>query len=171
MFNHESPNRGETFVTRKITRAVASIELGLQKRLYLGNIDSQRDWGHARDFVEGMWMILQQPEPDDYVLATGHVHSVREFVECSFDHVGRKLEWEGKDVNEKGRCTRTGEILVSIDPRMFRRTEVEFLQGDASKARQKLGWQHKIGFEEMVAEMIESDLKLLSASGVRHYNA
>ena len=128
LFNHESPIRGETFVTRKITRAVAAIELGLQKRLYLGNIDSKRDWGHARDYVEGMWMIMQQSEPDDYVLATGHVHSVREFVEHSFDYIGRRIDWEGKDVNEKGRCAKTGEILVAIDPRMFRKTEVDYLQ-------------------------------------------
>jgi GDPmannose 4,6-dehydratase len=171
LFNHESPIRGETFVTRKITRAVAAIELGLQKRLYLGNIDSKRDWGHARDYVEGMWMIMQQPEPDDYVLATGHVHSVREFVECSFDYIGRKIEWEGSEVNEKGRCSKTGEILVAIDPRMFRRTEVEYLQGDASKAREKLGWQYKTSFEDLVSEMIDSDLKLLNSSTPRQLNA
>ena len=171
LFNHESPIRGETFVTRKITRAVAAIELGLQKRLYLGNIDSKRDWGHARDYVEGMWMIMQQSEPDDYVLATGHVHSVREFVEHSFDYIGRRIDWEGKDVNEKGRCAKTGEILVAIDPRMFRKTEVDYLQGDASKARQKLGWQHKIPFEDMIAEMISADLKLLAATAPRQYHA
>jgi GDPmannose 4,6-dehydratase len=171
LFNHESPIRGETFVTRKITRAVAAIELGLQKRLYLGNIDSKRDWGHARDYVEGMWMIMQQPEPDDYVLATGHVHSVREFVECSFDYIGRKIDWEGNEVNEKGRCAKTGEILVAIDPRMFRRTEVEYLQGDASKARQKLGWEYKTSFEDLVAEMVGSDLRLLSANTDRQHHA
>ena len=171
LFNHESPVRGETFVTRKITRAVAAIELGLQKRLYLGNIDSKRDWGHARDYVEGMWMIMQQSEPDDYVLATGHVHSVREFVEHSFDYIGRRIDWEGTDVNEKGRCAKTGEILVAIDPRMFRKTEVDYLQGDASKARQKLGWQHKIPFEDMIAEMISADLKLLAATAPRQYHA
>jgi GDPmannose 4,6-dehydratase len=171
LFNHESPIRGETFVTRKITRAVAAIELGLQKRLYLGNIDSKRDWGHARDYVEGMWMIMQQPDPDDYVLATGHVHSVREFVECSFDYIGRKIEWEGNEVNEKGRCAKSGEILVAIDPRMFRRTEVEFLQGDATKAREKLGWQYKTSFEDLVSEMIASDLRLLTTNTPRHFDA
>jgi len=161
LFNHESPIRGETFVTRKITRAVAAIELGLQKRLYLGNLDSVRDWGHARDYVEGMWMILQQDEPDDYVLATGECHSVREFVELAFAHVGRKIVWKGSGIDEKGIDAKSGEILVEIDPRYFRPTEVDFLQGDASKARQKLGWKHKITFPELVREMVESDLKRL----------
>ena len=161
LFNHEGPTRGETFVTRKITRAVAAIELGLQKRLYLGNLDSVRDWGHARDYVEGMWMILQQDEPDDYVLATGECHSVREFVELAFAHVGRKIVWKGSGIDEKGIDAKSGEILVEIDPRYFRPTEVDFLQGDASKARQKLGWKHKITFPELVREMVESDLKRL----------
>ena len=161
LFNHESPIRGETFVTRKITRAVAAIELGLQKRLYLGNLDSVRDWGHARDYVEGMWMILQQDEPDDYVLATGECHSVREFVELAFAHVGRKIVWKGSGIDEKGIDAKSGEILVEIDPRYFRPTEVDFLLGDASKARQKLGWRHKITFPELVREMVESDLKRL----------
>ncbi len=169
LFNHESPIRGETFVTRKITRAVAAIEAGLQKRLYLGNIDSKRDWGHAKDYVEGMWRIVQQAKSDDYVLATGRVHSVRDFVERSFEYIGRKIEWEGQEVNEKGRDSRTGEILVAIDPRMFRKTEVAYLQGDATKAREKLGWQHKISFEQMVAEMIDADRVQLTRS--RYYNA
>src|SRR3569623_68540 len=164
LFNHESPLRGETFDTRKITRAVAAIEAGLQKRLYLGNIDSKRDWGHAKDYVEGMWRIVQQSKSDDYVLATGRVHSVRDFVERSFEYIGRKIEWEGKEVNEKGRDSRTGEILVAIDPRMFRKTEVAYLQGDATKAREKLGWQHKISFEQMVAEMIDCDRKQLAGA-------
>ena len=159
LFNHEGPTRGETFVTRKITRAVAAIELGLQKRLYLGNLDSVRDWGHARDYVEGMWMILQQDEPDDYVLATGECHSVREFVELAFAHVGRQIVWKGSGVDEKGIDAKSGEILVEIDPRYFRPTEVDFLLGDASKARQKLGWRHKITFPELVREMVEADFK------------
>jgi len=171
LFNHESPIRGETFVTRKITRAVAAIHMGTQKRLYLGNIDSKRDWGHAKDYVEGMWRIVQQQKSDDYVLATGRVHSVREFVERSFEHIGRKIEWEGKEVNEKGRDSRTGEILVAIDPRMFRKTEVAYLQGDATKAREKLGWQNKISFEQMVAEMIDSDLKQLSGTARMNHAA
>jgi GDPmannose 4,6-dehydratase len=159
LFNHEGPTRGETFVTRKITRAVAGIELGLQKRLFLGNLDSMRDWGHARDYVEGMWMILQQAEPDDYVLATGETHSVREFTEHAFGCIGRRIEWRGKGVEEKGICAKTGEILVEVDPRYFRPTEVDFLLGDARKAHQKLGWRHKTGFKDLVREMVESDLK------------
>src|ERR1700756_3857070 len=140
LFNHESPIRGETFVTRKITRAVAAIELGLQKRLYLGNINAKRDWGHARDYVEGMWRILQQDEPDDYVLATGETHSVREFVERAFRHVGRPIAWQGKDSEECGHCLRTGDVLVAIDPAYYRSTEVDLLLGDPEKARRKLGW-------------------------------
>ncbi|MDB9891649.1 GDP-mannose 4,6-dehydratase, partial [Alphaproteobacteria bacterium] len=135
LFNHEGPTRGETFVTRKITRAVASIELGKQKKLYLGNLDAKRDWGHARDFVEGQWMILQHPTPEDFVLATGEAHSVREFVEMSFKHVGRSIEWTGNALNEKGLDAKTGEILIEIDPHYFRPTEVDFLLGDASKAK------------------------------------
>ncbi|MES0385656.1 MAG: GDP-mannose 4,6-dehydratase [Hyphomicrobium sp.] len=161
LFNHEGPLRGETFVTRKITRAVAAIERGLQQQLYLGNLDAKRDWGHARDFVEGMWLMLQQAEPDDYVLATGETHSVREFVERAFAHVGRTIIWRGAGADEVGIDKRTGKELVQIDPRYFRPTEVDELLGDASKAREKLGWVPKIKFAELVAEMMESDLKAI----------
>jgi GDPmannose 4,6-dehydratase len=161
LFNHEGPTRGETFVTRKITRAVAAIDAGLQDRLYLGNLDARRDWGHTRDFVEGMWMIVQQPEPDDYVLATGESHSVREFVEQAFGHVGRRIEWRGSGVLEQGVEAATGRVLVEVDPRYFRPTEVEALLGDPSKARQKLGWRHKVSFDELVREMVEADVALI----------
>jgi GDPmannose 4,6-dehydratase len=157
LFNHEGPTRGETFVTRKITRAVAAIELGLQHRLYLGNLNAERDWGHARDFVEGMWMMLQQTEPDDYVLATGEKHSVREFVELAFGHVGRRIAWRGKDREEKGIDAKTGETLVEIDPRYFRPTEVDLLLGDPAKAHSKLGWRHKTSFRDLVKEMVVAD--------------
>jgi GDPmannose 4,6-dehydratase len=159
LFNHEGPTRGETFVTRKITRAVAAIELGLQSKLYLGNLDAERDWGHARDYVEGMWMILQQDKPDDYVLATGEKHSVREFVERAFDHVGRRIAWRGVGVKETGIDTKSGQVLVEIDPRYFRPTEVDQLLGDPSKARQRLGWHHKTCFADLVNEMVDSDLE------------
>ena len=158
LFNHEGPTRGETFVTRKITRAVAAIELGLQPKLYLGNLDAVRDWGHARDYVEGMWMILQQDEPDDYVLATGEKHSVREFVEIAFGHVGRRIEWRGSGVDEKGIDGRSGQVLIEIDARYFRPTEVDILVGDPSKARQRLGWCHKTSFDDLVREMVKYDL-------------
>jgi GDPmannose 4,6-dehydratase len=158
LFNHESPIRGETFVTRKITRAVASIECGLQQKLFLGNLDASRDWGHARDFVEGIWSILQQSEPDDYVLATGEAHSVREFVEKAFAHIGRSLVWRGRGVEEKGIDQSTGGVLVEVDPRYFRPTEVDSLLGDASKARAKLGWRHRTSFEQLVTEMVEADV-------------
>jgi GDPmannose 4,6-dehydratase len=161
LFNHEGPTRGETFVTRKITRAVAAIELGIQEKLYLGNIDAARDWGHARDYVEGMWMMLQQPEPDDYVLATGEAHTVREFVEKSFAHVGKKIEWRGTGVGETGVEAGTGRVLVEIDPRYFRPTEVMQLLGDPSKARKKLGWQHRTSFDTLVEEMVRDDLALM----------
>jgi GDPmannose 4,6-dehydratase len=161
LFNHEGPTRGETFVTRKITRAVAAIELGLQQKLYLGNVDAARDWGHARDYVEGMWMILQQPEPDDYVLATGEAHSVREFVEKAFACVGKRIEWRGSGVNETGVEAGTGRVLIEIDPRYFRPTEVMQLLGDPSKARKKLGWQHRTSFETLVQEMVREDLALM----------
>jgi len=161
LFNHEGPTRGETFVTRKITRAVAAIELGIQQKLYLGNLDATRDWGHARDYVEGMWMILQQPEPDDYVLATGEAHSVREFVEKSFACIGKRIEWRGSGVNETGVEVATGRVLVEIDPRYFRPTEVMQLLGDPSKARKKLGWQHRTSFETLVQEMVREDLSLM----------
>ena len=157
LFNHESPIRGETFVTRKITRAVASIECGLQQKLFLGNLDARRDWGHARDFVEGMWLILQQDRPDDYVLATGEGHSVREFVEKAFSHIGRTIVWRGKDVEEKGIDKSTGEALVEVDPRYFRPTEVDCLVGDPSKARAKLGWRHRTTFDTLVADMVQAD--------------
>jgi GDPmannose 4,6-dehydratase len=160
LFNHEGPMRGEIFVTRKITRAVAAIELGRQQRLYLGNLDAKRDWGHARDFVEGMWRILQQPEPDDYVLATGEMHSVREFVELAFKQVGRTIEWRGTGVAEVGTCIKTGKDLIHIDARYFRPTEVDELLGDSRKAHRKLGWHHTTTFPELVAEMVRSDLEL-----------
>jgi len=159
LFNHESPIRGETFVTRKITRAVAAIERGLQQSLYLGNLDAKRDWGHARDYVEGMWRILQQDEPDDYVLATGETHTVREFVELAFRTVGRDIEWVGRGPDEKGLDARTGSTLIRIDPRYFRPTEVDLLIGDPRKAREKLGWRHTVPFEALVAEMVQSDLQ------------
>lgn len=160
LFNHESPLRGETFVTRKITRGVAAIERGLQKSLFLGNLDARRDWGHARDYVEGMWRILQQEIADDYVLATGEAHSVREFVELAFFEVGRSIVWEGSGVDEVGRDARTGAALVRIDPRYFRPTEVEVLLGDPSKAREKLGWRHHTSFRRLVAEMVAADMAL-----------
>lgn len=162
LFNHESPIRGETFVTRKITRAVAAIHLGAEKVLYIGNLDARRDWGHARDYVEGMWRIVQQPEPGDYVLATGETHSVRELVELAFSRVGRRIEWRGKGADETGIDAATGEALVKIDSRYFRPTEVDLLQGDPSKAHRVLGWKHKVTFEELVAEMVESDLKMMA---------
>ena len=158
LFNHESPIRGETFVTRKITRAVASIECGLQQKLFLGNLDATRDWGHARDFIEGMWLMLQQDAPDDYVLATGESHSVREFVEKAFAHVGRPLIWRGSGVEEKGIDQSTGTLLVEVDPRYFRPTEVDSLLGDASKARAKLGWRHRTSFDKLVTDMMEADM-------------
>jgi GDPmannose 4,6-dehydratase len=168
LFNHEGPTRGETFVTRKISRAVAAIKLGLQKKLYLGNIDSSRDWGHARDYVEGMWLMLQQATPDDYVLATGETQTVRSFVELAFAEIGRPVAWKGKGVDEKGLDAKTGEILVEIDPRYFRPTEVDFLLGDPSKAHAKLGWKHKTSFPELVKEMVASDLKLVERERHRH---
>jgi GDPmannose 4,6-dehydratase len=158
LFNHESPIRGETFVTRKITRAVAAIALGLQERLYIGNLDARRDWGHARDYVEGMWLMLQQAQGDDYVLATGEAHSVREFVELAFACVDRPIRWRGSGVNEVGACARSGEELVRIDPRYFRPTEVDQLQGDPGKASAVLGWRHRTRFADLVREMVEADL-------------
>lgn len=162
LFNHEGPTRGETFVTRKITRAVASIELGLQDKLYLGNLDARRDWGHARDFVEGMWRILQHPEPDNFVLATGVTKSVREFVEAAFQQVGRRIRWTGAGVDEKGIDADSGQVLIEIDARYFRPTEVDLLLGDATKAREKLGWRPTISFDALVADMVDSDLDLIS---------
>ena len=168
LFNHEGPTRGETFVTRKITRAVAAIELGLQDRLYLGNIDAERDWGHARDYVEGMWRIVQQDEPDDYVLATGESHTVREFVELAFARIGRTIEWRGKGVEETGVDKASGAVLIEIDARYFRLTEVPILRGDASKAADKLGWTHTTSFTDLVAEMVDHDLKLVAEEPQRH---
>jgi len=169
LFNHESPLRGETFVTRKITRAAARICLGLQKKIFLGNLDAKRDWGHAKDFVQAMWLILQQKQPDDYVIATGHQYAVREFVELAFREVGIGIGWKGKGVNEKGIISsitmgsscplRKGDIVVEVDPRYFRPTEVETLLGDATKAREQLGWRPEISFKELVAEMVSEDLK------------
>src|SRR3974377_1767845 len=161
LFNHEGPTRGETFVTRKITRAVAAISLGLQDKVYLGNLDAERDWGHARDYIEGMWMILQQREPDDYVLATGEKHSVREFAEKAFAYIGRRIEWRGKGVEEKAIDGRTGQVLIEVDSRYFRPTEVDLLLGDPSKAHQRLGWRHKTTFDQLVKEMVEGDLALV----------
>ena len=162
LFNHEGPTRGETFVTRKITRAVAAIEQGLQKTLYLGNLDAKRDWGHARDYVDGMWRIVQQDAPDDYVLATGETHSVREFVELAFGEIGRKIAWEGSGADEIGKDQKTGDIIVRVDPRYFRPTEVDLLIGDPSKAKEKLGWTHKTPFKDLVKEMVQSDMKVVS---------
>jgi len=162
LFNHEGPRRGETFVTRKITQAVAAIHLGKQECLYLGNLNAQRDWGHARDYAEGMWLILQQSKSDDYVLATGESHSVREFVELAFAEVGIAIQWQGTGVNECGICEKTKRKLVRVDPRYFRPAEVEMLLGNPTKARTKLGWRHRVGFQELAHEMMANDLKLLS---------
>ena len=163
LFNHESPIRGETFVTRKVTRAVAAIELGLQTKLFIGNLDAKRDWGHAKDYVEGMWRMMQMPEPEDFVLATGETHTVREFIERAFGYAGRKIEWRGEGVNEKGINASTGDVLVEIDPRYFRPTEVDLLLGDPSKAKKKLKWSHQTSFEDLVREMVEADLKAVAA--------
>jgi len=168
LFNHEGPTRGETFVTRKITRAVAAIERGYQERLYLGNLDAKRDWGHARDYVEGMWRIVQQDKPDDYVLATGETHTVREFVELAFRHIDRSIEWRGSGVDECGCCKKTGQVLVALDAAYRRPTEVDLLLGDPAKALTKLGWQHRTSFEQLVAEMVEADRTILRTTGVRH---
>jgi GDPmannose 4,6-dehydratase len=171
LFNHEGPTRGETFVTRKITRAVAAISLGAQDTLFLGNLDAKRDWGHARDYVEGMWRILQQDEPDDYVLATGEMHSVREFVERAFAEVDIRIAWQGKGVDEKGIDAATGRVLVRIDPRYFRPTEVDLLIGDPSKARSKLGWRHTVSFATLVAEMVAADLETVVRETPRVFDA
>jgi GDPmannose 4,6-dehydratase len=177
LFNHESPRRGETFVTRKITRGLTRISLGLQDALYIGNLDAKRDWGHARDYVEMQWLILQQPLPDDYVIATGKQHSVREFIECAAEQLSMKLSWRGSGIDEKGH-DKSGRCVVAVDKRYFRPTEVDSLLGDPSKAREKLGWKSKVSFQELVAEMVEQDLKLakrdalVSADGFRamhHY--
>ena len=188
LFNHESPVRGETFVTRKITRAVARMKLGFQKRLYLGNLDAKRDWGHAEDFVRAMWMVLQHERPDDYVIATGESRSVREFVELAFKEIGVEIEWKGQGLDEIGvvkevmndelRVTsmKEGDVAVAVDSRYFRPTEVDYLLGDASKAKKELGWEPRISFGEMVSQMIRHDLEeaskdqLCSESGFRILN-
>ena len=167
LFNHESPLRGETFVTRKITRAVAAIAAGQQQQLFLGNIDAKRDWGHARDYVEGMWMMLQQNIADDYVLATGETHAVREFVELAFAEVGRKIVWQGTGVDEKGIDAKTGAVLVEIDPRYFRPTEVDLLLGDPAKAKRVLGWTASTPFLTLVKEMVASDVADVKRQGGR----
>ncbi len=165
LFNHESPIRGETFVTRKITRAVAAICAGLQDRFYLGNLDAKRDWGHARDYIEGMWLMLQQEKPDDYVLATGETHTVREFVELAFLRAGRPIHWKGSGIEEVGLCQKTGQVVVEIDSRYFRPTEVDLLIGSPEKAHSRLGWTHKVSFEQLVHEMVDSDMAAIGLRG------
>jgi GDPmannose 4,6-dehydratase len=161
LFNHEGPRRGETFVTRKITRAVAAIHAGSDECLYIGNLDAKRDWGHARDYAEGMWMILQHPEPDDFVLATGETHSVREFIELAFREIDVEIRWEGRGTQEMGACANTGRVLVKVDSNYFRPTEVDLLLGDPSKALTKLGWTHKVAFHDLVKEMVASDIEAI----------
>lgn len=166
LFNHESPLRGETFVTRKITRAVAAIRHGKQQKLYLGNLDAKRDWGHAREYVRGMWLILQQDTADDYVLATGETTEVRQFVQWAFEDVGIALEWRGSGVDEKGYDTQSGRCLVEVDPRYFRPTEVDLLIGNPKKAHEKLGWTHETSVRELCREMVAEDLKVMQTSTV-----
>jgi GDPmannose 4,6-dehydratase len=166
LFNHESPVRGETFVTRKITRAVARIKYGFQEALYLGNLDAKRDWGHAREYVDAMWRILQLDEPEDFVIATGQMHSVREFVEIAFAHVGIEIVWEGEGVNERGLDKRTGTPYVFVDPQYFRPAEVDLLIGDATKAKEKLGWEPNIDFEQLVKEMIQHEVYVMKQAAV-----
>ncbi len=158
LFNHESPLRGETFVTRKITRAVAAIKLGFQDKLYLGNLDAKRDWGHAREYVRGMWLMMQQETADDYVLATGETTLVRDFVAHAFAQVDIQLAWSGEGVEEKGTCTKSGKVMVQVDPRYFRPTEVELLLGDPTKAKEKLGWVHETKWQDLCTEMVQADL-------------
>ncbi|MBM09853.1 MAG: GDP-mannose 4,6-dehydratase [Magnetovibrio sp.] len=171
LFNHESPVRGETFVTRKITRALTRIKLGIQDKLYLGNLDSQRDWGHARDYVEAQWLMLQQDKPDDFIIATGKQHSVREFVECAAHELRMSLRWEGQGVNEIGLDANSGKSIISIDERYFRPTEVKTLLGDPAKAYKKLGWKAKIPFEALVREMVAADLKLAKRDQATPYTS
>jgi GDPmannose 4,6-dehydratase len=166
LFNHESPLRGETFVTRKITRAAAAISLGRQDVLYLGNLDAKRDWGHAREYVRGMWLMMQQDVADDYVLATGETNTVRQFVEWAFEDCGVGIDWRGEGVEEKGYCKATGALRVAIDPRYFRPTEVDLLIGDPTKAHTKLGWKHETPVRELAREMVQADLAELRAGGV-----
>ena len=165
LFNHESPRRGETFVTRKITRAAAAIHLGMQDKLYLGNLDAKRDWGHAKDYVEGMWRILQQDKPQDYVLSMNETHTVREFVELAFAELGYDIEWQGTGVDEKGIDKNTGKVLVEVDPKYFRPAEVELLWGYSTKARTELGWEPKYSFMDLVKEMVQSDLEEMKNGG------
>jgi len=164
-FNHESPRRGKRFVTRKISRAVAKIEAGLQDRLYLGNLNAKRDWGYAPEYVEGMWMMLQQESPEDYVLSTGNTWTVREFTEKAFDNAGYDIKWEGEGVDERGVDAQTGEVLIEVDPRYFRPSEVDTLTGDPSKAREELGWEAETSFDELVGKMVESDMETLRKDG------
>lgn len=176
LFNHESPTRGETFVTRKITRALARIKLGIAEKLHLGNIDAKRDWGHAKDYIEAQWLMLQQEEPEDFCIATGHQYSVRQFVEKAAAHLGMELRWEGEGLDEKGIDIASGKEIVAIDPRYFRPTEVETLLGDASKAKQKLGWEPRISFDQLVEEMVKEDLAhaerdhMVKQAGFKTYN-
>lgn len=169
LFNHESPRRGETFVTRKITRAVASIMAGKQEKLSLGNLDAKRDWGFAGDYVEAMWLILQQDKPQDYVIATNETHTVREFTELAFREVGIELEWQGTGVYEKGVCKRTGRVYVDVNPRYFRPAEVELLWGDCTRAEKELGWVRKVSFPELVKMMVDSDMKEITGLGTQAY--
>ena len=166
LFNHESPLRGETFVTRKITRAAAAISLSRQEKLYLGNLDAKRDWGHAREYVRGMWLMMQQDEPDDYVLATGETTPVRTFVEWAFQDVGIGLRWEGTGVDEKGYCAESGRCLIEVDPRYFRPTEVDLLIGDPSRAKQKLGWTHETSVRDLASEMVAADLEVMKSAPI-----
>lgn len=166
LFNHESPLRGETFVTRKITRAAAAIRLGKQERLFLGNLDARRDWGHAREYVRGMWLMTQQDEPDDYVLATGETTQVRTFVEWAFEDVGIRLEWRGSGVEEKGYDAHSGRCMVEVDPRYFRPTEVDLLIGDPRKAQEKLGWRHETSVRDLCSEMVNEDLRVMQTATV-----
>jgi len=167
LFNHESPRRGETFVTRKITRGLARIKLGLDETLYMGNIDAKRDWGYAKDYVEGMWMMLQQDEPDDYVLATNETHTVREFIELASKRLGFDIEWQGKDVEEVGVDKKTGNIIIKIDPAYFRPAEVDLLIGDPAKAKKIMGWEPTVKFKELVELMVDADLEAESKKGVK----
>ncbi len=170
LFNHESERRGETFVTRKITMAVAKIKHGLQKTLYLGNLDSKRDWGYAKEYVYAMWLMLQQDKPQDFVIATGKTHTVREFLELAFEQIGKKIIWSGVGVNEIGRDKNTGEILIKIDPKYFRPTEVDLLIGDPAKAERELGWKAKTGIEDLVRIMVEHDLRELEKANNLEHN-
>jgi GDPmannose 4,6-dehydratase len=157
LFNHESPRRGETFVTRKIAMAAARIKYGLQEKLYLGNLDAKRDWGHAKDYVEAMWLMLQQDEPEDFVISTGETHSVREFVELTFKEFGTDIKWEGEGTDEIGIDSNTGKVLIEVDPAYYRPTEVDILVGDSTKAREKLGWKPKVKFEELIKQMAKAE--------------